>query len=554
MKALRGSWIVGCAATLGLAACSGDFEAGREFDDSEIGSTREAVTMLTLSGKVRTSGGVGIAGVVVTLAGSSEGTRVTDSGGNYSFANLAAGSYSLRPTKVGCAMTPDVVNLNNQSTSKTVNFTGAGSGCGSASKAIILVDSRLHTLLVNEFEQYRSAASTRRGFQIELRAVSGIDDWSAQAVRDYVKSAKTANPALEGVLYVGNIKLPSFYKVRADTGDVRLYPAYLEDLDATFSRNQAPGSIDPLCDGTNDNACAVFGPYTVPPHDLDAITPGAQYNPEIWAAFMPVGFPTGNTYANYANQIRPYLAKLLSFYQGQIVANDRLYMVQNGIGDIEKSWDAFGGAAIDFYGKPGPQGQVDSACIQNGQNLCYVRWPTETFPSATAFRAHYETFPWVGENWQTASIYSQHMNAAIYDAVDEVTHGSTTESLITADQARALTKVGLVVGLGGCDAAGFVQPGSTSSQNTSTAVSQNLSIGYLYGSSKTLVVMSAPALRNHYGNFPLVFRELKVNHAYLGQAHKARMIQNYAEAGGNALVLKDQASEMLLGDPFMDLN
>jgi hypothetical protein len=555
MRTLRTSLLVGCAASFGLLACGGEGGEVQELDGS-MGSVSEALTTITLSGKVRTSAGVGIAGVVVTLAGKSEGSRVTDTGGNYSFASLAQGSYSLKPLKVGCAMNPDVVNLNNQTTSKTVNFTGSGSGCGSSSKALMLVDSRLHALLVNDLEQYRAAASARRGFQIELRAVAGIDDFSASAVRDYVKNAKTANPALEGVLYVGNIKLPSFYKIRADTAGVRLYPAYLEDLDATFSRNQPAGTIDPLCDGTNNNACAVFGPYTIPAHDLDAITPGANYNPEIWAAFMPVGVQgTSNTYSDYASQLRPYLSKLASYYAGQIVSNHRLYMVANGPGEhFEWAWDAYGGANIDFYGKPGPQGQVDAACIQNGQNLCYVRWATETFPNAAAFLSYYNTFPWVGENWQTPGVYIPHMNAAIYDAVDETTHGTDTESLITQDQALSLTKVGLLIALGGCDAAGFAQPGSTSFVTTSTLASQNLTLGYLYGLSKTLAGLSNPALRNHYGNFPVVYKELKLNHTYLGAAHKSQMIENYSRAGGNALDLKDWASEMLLGDPFMDFN
>jgi hypothetical protein len=244
-------------------------------------------------------------------------------------------------------------------------------------------------LLAVELEQYRAAASAKRGFQIEIRSVSHIDDYPPDAVRAYVKDARTANPAIEGVLYVGNIKLPSFYKIRADSSDVRLYPDYLEDLDATFALNQAPGSIDPLCDGTNDSACAVFGPSTVPAHDLDAITPGSQYNPEIWAAFMPVGVAgTSNSYSDFANQLRPYLTKLASYYAGQIVPNHRLYMLSNGIGErFQWSWDAYGGAAIDFYGKPGPQGQVGDQCIQNGQNLCYARWPTETFATEAAFEA-----------------------------------------------------------------------------------------------------------------------------------------------------------------------
>ena len=146
------------------------------------------------------------------------------------------------------------------------------------------------------------------------------------------------------------------------------------------------------------------------------------------------------------------------------------------------------------------------------------------------------------------------MNAAVYDAVDETTHGTDTFFLISADQARALTKGGLIFGLGGCDAAGFAQPFSSSFVTTQTAVSQSLSIGYLYGSSKALAVLSNPAVRNHYGNFPLVWRELKLNHTYLGAAHRSQMIENYARAGSAPLDLKDWASEMLLGDPFMDLN
>jgi hypothetical protein len=556
MKFLHGSLVIGCAASLGLTACGADSDTGQKSDGADVSSLSQALTTITLSGRVRDASGHGIAGVMVTLAGSSEGSRVTDATGNYSFAGLAPGSYSLRPTKLSCSLTPDVVNLNNQTSSSTVNFTGSGSGCGAAAKALLLVDDRLSGLLATELEQYRAAASARRGFQIEIRSLSGIDDWTSETVRNYVKNARTANPAIEGVLYVGNIKLPSFYKIRADSADVRLYPDYFEDLDATFARNQAAGTIDPRCDGTNDSACSVLGPITVPAHDLDAITPGAQSGPEIWAAFLPVGVAgTSNTYSDFASQLRPYLAKLAAYYAGQISPNHRLYMVSNDIGErFQWSWDAYGGAAIDFYGKPGPQGQVGDQCLQNGQNLCYTRWPTETFTTEAAFESYYRSFPWVAEGWQTPEVYIPQMNAAIYDAVDETTHGTDTFSLISADQARALTKGGLIIGLGGCDAAGYAQPFSPSFVNTSTLVSQNLSSGYLYGSSKALAVLSNPAVRNHYGNFPLVWRELKVNHTYLGAAHRSQMIENYARAGSSSLNLKDWASEMLLGDPFMDLN
>jgi len=47
---------------------------------------------------------------------------------------------------------------------------------------------------------------------------------------------------------------------------------------------------------------------------------------------------------------------------------------------------------------------------------------------------------------------------------------------------------------------------------------------------------------------------MKVNHAYLGLAHHRRMIENYARSGLNPSDLREWAAEILLGDPFMDLD
>jgi hypothetical protein len=49
-----------------------------------------------------------------------------------------------------------------------------------------------------------------------------------------------------------------------------------------------------------------------------------------------------------------------------------------------------------------------------------------------------------------------------------------------------------------------------------------------------------------------VFRKT-VSGQYLGKAHLGRMVQNYADAGTSAYDLKERASEMLVGDPFMKL-
>jgi Carboxypeptidase regulatory-like domain len=79
---------------------------------------------LTVSGHV-TSGGNPVAGVKVAFNGSSQGFRVTDTTGAYTFlAN--PGSYSLNPSGACNAFTPSVANLNNLTTNKTQDFQGSG--------------------------------------------------------------------------------------------------------------------------------------------------------------------------------------------------------------------------------------------------------------------------------------------------------------------------------------------------------------------------------------------------------------------------------------------
>jgi hypothetical protein len=430
---------------------------------------------------------------------------------------------------------------------------------GATERAIILVDRRLYTPLAATIDEYRAVAERRRGFTIGLRIVDNLDNMTHAQVRAYVVQQRTANPNIEGVLFMGNIKLPSFYKTRNDIILTRLYPAYYEDLDAVFTKHYANGALDPVCDGTNEPWCVVAGSaYTVPPHDFDGIAKGPNADPEIWASFMPVGVSgTSNTYTDFANQLRPYLTKVINFYklQAASVTNGRYYFVSNDRGEtFDITWNAFGKSNIDFYGKPGPNGETDWACGQDVNNLCYKRWPTETYASYAAFEADYVSKPWVGEGWQNPDIFKGHMNGARFDVVEVNVHSSDQGSIITTPEARALTKAGLVVTLAGCGVAGFAQPGSPSGvDNPWTLASDNIALGYLYGSSSALAALGDPHWRGHYAQFPKIYQALK-GKTYLGKAHMAQMKALYAIAGTNPLELREHAGEMLLGDPFMDLS
>ncbi len=67
----------------------------------------------TISGTVTLSG-AGLSGVTMTLSGAVAGSVSTDASGNYAFAGLANGSYTITPGKTGYAFTPT-------SSAKTVN-------------------------------------------------------------------------------------------------------------------------------------------------------------------------------------------------------------------------------------------------------------------------------------------------------------------------------------------------------------------------------------------------------------------------------------------------
>jgi hypothetical protein len=543
---------------LGAAACGGPDGDGRE-----VGEVRSAITQITISGKV-TSGSAGVAGVPVRLNGQSQATSITSSTGSYSF-TINPGSYSVRPEKTGCSFSPDVVNLNNLTKSVTQNFTASGSGCVSSgpAHALVFIDSRLYAQIGSTFDAWRALVEARRGFSLDVRKDQQYDDVAFATMKSTIVSARAANPALEGVLMVGNIKLPSFYKIRADIPVRRLLPRYYEDLDGVFSKIYPDGSIDPVCqpgDPPGTKCVVGSGPVTVLPHDFDDTALGPNAGPELWSSYMPVGVTgTSNTYTDFANQLRPYFGKLINFYNHQYVHNGKYYLVSNGDGDFATLWNAFGPSKIDFYGKDGPNGETGNACLTPSGNVCYVRWPLENYATSAAFMTAYAAMPWVAENWQQDSIFISHMNANTY-AIDHVlTHGDETWALLSTTEAKALTSSGLITFIDGCGAAGMVQPGAPAESGVDTTVlaSDNVLLAYLYGSSKTLAGFGAPSLRVEYSEAPTLANALMVNDtptsSYLGAANMVRLQKIYAAAGTDKDALKTKQNEMMVGDPFVDL-
>lgn len=81
----------------------------------------------SISGKITTSAGAGIANVLVTRSAPGSSTSVlTDSGGNYIFTGVRAGSYTITPSKSGLTFNPTSRSVNAGTTNLTnINFIGS---------------------------------------------------------------------------------------------------------------------------------------------------------------------------------------------------------------------------------------------------------------------------------------------------------------------------------------------------------------------------------------------------------------------------------------------
>ena len=226
-------------------------------------------------------------------------------------------------------------------------------------RALIILDTRLHDILAPRLHEYAAAAARRRHFVLAVLPIAALDDQRPEQVRAALQRWQAARPQLEGVLFVGNVKLPSFFLPRADIHTVRLWPRYFEDLDMTAKRRVAPGTILKAEGDSAPSWPRIVGvkELVVPPHDFDDLSEGPRPGPELWAAFLPVGFQEAarNSYAAWAGQLEAFFKKALAFHNGTTRYGRGLYLISNDLTLLARSqpvWDAVGPGQIEFYAVP----------------------------------------------------------------------------------------------------------------------------------------------------------------------------------------------------------
>ncbi|MCX6922060.1 MAG: hypothetical protein NT154_02395 [Verrucomicrobia bacterium] len=419
-------------------------------------------------------------------------------------------------------------------------------------RALAVVDARLYELIAPALSNYLEAAARRRQFRITLLPILSLDDQRPDQLRAALQSWHAAKPALEGVLFVGNVKLPSFFSPRGDIRSVRLWPRYFEDLDMTATQRVAAVSIQKGHGGSAESGRTTASADTpaIPPHDFDDLTPGPGLGPELWAAFLPVGFADAgkNNYAGWADQLDPFFKKATAFHQGTAKYGRGLYLISNDLGLLERAkpaWDAIGAAQIEFYAinEKGP------GAFKNNP-AGYQRVNLEKYASLEAFMAYAGTLPWMDEGWQSSEIFIRHMAESRRRVVWWNVHSNPQLSLISWEQARDLRNGGLIAQLNGCSVGGFAQPGSTTPVDTKVTAEHNVLANLVYGQSGFVAAMGSVHDRVTDERATPLLRHL-YSGGYLGRAHFLRLQQQDRDVQANPAVLKE-FQELLVGDPFAD--
>lgn len=418
--------------------------------------------------------------------------------------------------------------------------------------AVILLDARLHPLITPGLHRYAEAAARRRHLPLIVLPVVGLDDLPPERLRAALQSWHAAKPRLEGVLMVGNIKLPSFFLPRADIHSVRLWPRYFEDLDMTPRQRVVPGTVLKGEGAPAEQWPKIAGAkeLVVPPHDFDDFAEGPHPGPELWVAYLPVGFQEAaqNTYPAWAAQLESFFKKATAFHQGTLHYGPGLYLVSNDVGLMARAqpaWDALGPAHLEYYAlnEKGPGAFKDNPAGYRRANL-------ERHASLAAFLSYAKTLPWMEEGWQSADLFLADMALSRRRIVWWNVHSNPELSLITWRQARELREGGLIALLNGCSVGGFRQPGASAFVDTKTTPERNLLVNLVYGQSAFVAALGSVHDRVTDERATPFLRELYTG-GYLGQAHLLRLRQQDRDARSNPAQVRE-FQELLVGDPFAD--
>lgn len=425
---------------------------------------------------------------------------------------------------------------------------------GSKIKSVVLVDQRLYSLLGDKIDRYIELAAKRRGFGILLDANKNLDDYHYTQVRDLIMYYYEKYAGIDGVLFIGNIKPPTFYKTRSDILQVRYYQQYFEVFKMELEKKFHKGEIDPY---SKDSVGYYFenrepGGHLIQEHDYDEIM-NFPLSPDIWTAWMPAGSDSLSEFPDYARLLRPYFYKLIDFYSGKYKPAHKMYMISNDIyGADYDFWKLYGDVEdVDFFGM---NPDTCKACMETGRGKegCYQRVNLAAYRNFDEFLKAFYKRPWMGNGWQDSVIYKKHMENGKYEFVLVNVHGREDYSMLKNFQAKRLKHGGLIIMGCGCSIAGYKLPHSPSHVQSKIYPGGNILLSYLYGSSEFRAAFGTAFWRGHAPHYEIIIDNMRNRKMYLGKANLERTRWMYSKST-DRYDLREAQNEFFLGDPFLDL-
>ncbi len=196
--------ILTAAGAIALSGCGPGSQMGEELSTSEQALvsnpdpavapdlTQATAGSVLLVGTILDAKGVPVPGVTVGLSGAASHSAITSSNGVYSFANLPAGTYTVRPTKAGATFTPGSSTFN-ATTAADHSFACTGNCEGAAT-----VDPLKEIMVVNPSVVNDARASNAADghwsfrFLMEQMAPVGVDP--AVFTENFFQSFKSTTP------------------------------------------------------------------------------------------------------------------------------------------------------------------------------------------------------------------------------------------------------------------------------------------------------------------------------------------------------------------------
>ncbi|HVY28462.1 MAG TPA: carboxypeptidase-like regulatory domain-containing protein [Polyangiaceae bacterium] len=370
-----------------LSACGTEAPIGEHFGTSEHSLTGP----LTIHGRIASPTGAPISGVKVSLTGAATKSMTTGTDGAYSFTTLAAGAYTVTPSKTGLSFCTASASLPKLRVDAVEDFAGSSTGCTAATHT------RNVTVVI-----YDPLITQSDGTQVKLSTYKNWED-PAQLVDRFKRSLQsiTNGRVKYNVVKTKNI---SAFPVKAD-GFQYTQTSYLACLADSNQCHAADGvdmanilSTQGVCTdlnaGSTDETWVFGGPY-FGFYESQLAGPGA-----FWYNSPPLDGTSCNKLLpimgfNYERSLNEMVHDMIHRTESTMA---RVYGSWNE-NDISHNWNKFGLIAAqspsynysgcgDAHWTPNSQQDYDYSNTRSIQTFCddFFNYPNLKNPPSSALK------------------------------------------------------------------------------------------------------------------------------------------------------------------------